>query len=158
MSLFIFIVFLVFIIWLIEKKGLLKQEDFPYKKKDYLLTENERKLFYVLEEYAKQNKLHVFCKVRLEDLLWIPAGTKDRQVWRNRVKSRHIDFVLCDDENIKPILCIELDDSSHKKEERQERDRFIEEVLKKAGLKFIRFPTRHYYDFKEVSQKIRELG
>ena len=44
------------------------------------------------------------------------------QAWRNRIHAKHIDFVLCDPGNLQPILCIELDDPSHNRPDRIERD------------------------------------
>ena len=55
----------------------------------------------------------------------------------NKIRSKHIDFALADDDtNI--IALIELDDSSHKRQDRVERDIFVDAVLKNTGYTLLR--------------------
>jgi hypothetical protein len=51
-----------------------------------------------------------------------------------RIKSKRIDFVICKKDNLKPLLALELDGSSHEGEERQERDHFVDNVFESVGL------------------------
>ncbi len=124
----------------------------PYQKKWYLLSQSERSFYQSLREAAGEGLL-VFAKVRLLDLLWLPENAGRRQHYMNRVMSKHVDFVLCDRQTIAPILVVELDDSSHRRAERQERDRFVDEVLHTAGLPILRVPVRHSF----VSNELRVL-
>ncbi|MDO8523482.1 MAG: DUF2726 domain-containing protein [bacterium] len=152
----------IFIVWAFRKFDLWelfegegnKESKLPYRRKDYLLSATERKFFYALEQIAHKNNYHVFAKVRLEDLLWLPKNTEDRWSFRGRIKSRHIDFVLCDHENIKPLLAIELDDSSHLSEKAQKTDDFKNRALKDAGLPLLRFPHQNFYNADEIASKI----
>ena len=160
MEIIIYIAIGALIIILAWKLGILsflfskKEEKLPYRRKEYLLSVNERKFYYALDQIARQNKFCVFSKVRLEDLLWIPKGTEERYAHRNRIKSRHVDFVICDSKDIKPLLVIELDDSSHCRKDRQERDKFFDEVFKTAGIPLLRFQTQKFYNVSEISKKI----
>lgn len=47
-----------------------------------------------------------------------------------------INFVLCDKENIEPLIAIELDDSSHGRPDRMARDIFIDRVMVPPGCPF----------------------
>jgi hypothetical protein len=127
----------------------------PYRRKDYLLTVAERKFYDVLIRVVEENNWVLFSKVRLEDLLWIPANTENRFGLRNRIKSRHIDFVICDKENIRPLIAIELDDSSHKREDRIDRDEKVGHILKDAGLPLLHVIGTGFYDRKLLVDQIR---
>lgn len=130
----------------------------PYEKKWYLLSQAERSFYEILLKVAG-NDMHVFAKVRLLDLLWVPNHVNNRQSHLNRVMSKHVDFVLCNRRTVSPVLVLELDDSSHRMIERRERDLFVNEVLRTAGLHVLRVPVRRSYTLDEVAELIRkEIG
>lgn len=59
--------------------------------------------------------------MRVADIVSIKKGTKDWQKWFNKIRSKHVDFLLCDyDMNI--VLMIELDDRSHESERAKKND------------------------------------
>lgn len=126
----------------------------PYKRKDWLFSKAERSFFGVLQQ-AVSNEHLIFAKIRVGDLLWLPKGTEGRQSHWNRIQSKHIDFVLCDHVNIKPLLAIELDDSSHEREDRKQRDAFMEEAFKAAGLPLLRLPCKAGYSVNELAAQVR---
>ena len=126
----------------------------PYLHKDYLLTKAERKFFDVLHAVVSK-QCHLFAMVRLADLIYIPKGTEKRQSHFNRIQSKHVDFVLCNKTELKPILAIELDDSSHQRADRKKRDEFLNKALEQAGLPLLRIPVRSGYDPQEIKQKIQ---
>ena len=105
----------------------------PYKRKEWLLSKAERSFFGVLQGVLASEQL-IFVKVRLADLIYIPRGTPSRQAAFNRIQSKHIDFVLCEKSSVRPLLAIELDDSSHARSDRSARDRFVDSALDVAGL------------------------
>ena len=127
----------------------------PYRRKDYLLTRAERAFFAALQE-ASGGRYLICAKVRLEDLLWLPKGTVGRQPFRNRVRSRHVDFVLCRPEDIRPMLAIELDDRSHDAEDRKARDTFVNDALADAGLPILRVRAARSYAVSELKHLIGE--
>lgn len=128
---------------------------FPYRKKDYLLTAAERSFYEVLRSIAGDD-LEVFAKVRLLDLVYLPKGTENRQSHTNRVMSKHVDFLLCDRRNVSPLLAIELDDSSHERADRAERDTFVDEVFAAAGLPILHIATKRSYAPKELAELIQQ--
>ena len=128
-------------------------EPLPYRKRDYFLTRAERSFFEVLIR-AVPAGLHVFAKVRLADLVWIPRRHPRRRAHLYKVLPKHIDFVLCDSAKIAPLVAIELDDSSHQRPDRIQRDAFVNEALQAAGLAFVRVPVRHSYSLKQIEQLV----
>ncbi|HEV2293852.1 MAG TPA: DUF2726 domain-containing protein [Tepidisphaeraceae bacterium] len=127
----------------------------PYRRKDYLLSKAERSFYEVLRQALGESDVLVFAKVRLLDLLWLPKGTAKAQSLRNRVISKHVDFVLCDRRELRPLLVIELDDKSHDEEERQTRDAFVDRVLGAAGLPILHLSARWTYSTRELSEQVR---
>ena len=116
----------------------------PYRRRDYLLTAAERSFYEVLCNVT-ESELHVFPKVRLADLVWMPKGTANRQAHFNRIQSKHVDFVLCDREKLAPVLVIELDDASHEEASRRDRDTFVDTALIAAGLPILHIPAKRAY-------------
>jgi hypothetical protein len=51
---------------------------------------------------------------------------------------------------VRPILEIELDDKSHQRNDRQERDQFVDQVFKAARIPLLRVPVKHNYSLQEV--------
>lgn len=130
-----------------------KDRSFPYKKKDWLLTRAERSFFGVLVSVVDPEQI-VFSKVRLADLLYIPRGTKSRQAAFNRIQSKHIDFVVCDKDTIRPFLAIEFDDSSHDSPSRRKRDEFVDKAMKSAHLPLLRVRAQKAYVQSALKQSI----
>lgn len=96
----------------------------------------------------------IFPKVRLLDVLNVKAG-EGRQAAFNRVQSKHLDFLLCERETSRPVLALELDDSSHQRTTRKTRDAFVEEVLEVIGLPALRIPVTRAYDPREIGRLIK---
>lgn len=96
-------------------------------------------------------------KVSLGDLFY--AKTSDRsqnQVYKNKIDRKHVDFLLCDPKTLRPILGIELDDKSHQREDRQERDNFVNGVFAAAGLPIARVPVRRSYQTNQLNQFLQQ--
>lgn len=132
-------------------------EPLPFQRAYHLLSPAEREFHMALRQaIGEQSGLVIFAKVRLWDLLYLPGGTANRQGHQNRVDRKHVDFVLCDEES-RPVLVIELDDSSHEREDRRERDSFVDRVLKAAGLPILHVRCRRSYDARVLAQQIGSL-
>lgn len=108
---------------------------------------SERALFAALNRH-KPDGFHVMAKVRLEDILRVRGDIKDgrlRWKYRGRIKSRHVDFVICD--NAGQFLCaIELDGSSHRSDEAEMVDGFKDAIFKHAAMRFFRIRTGGNFD------------
>ena len=102
----------------------------------YLLTKNELYNYKLLKPIANA-KGYVICpKVRLLDIIEPIRGQKKYKTLFYKIQAKHVDFVICDQGmHIKAI--IELDDSSHDRQDRQERDRFVNLILTSVGYKVI---------------------
>ena len=127
----------------------------PFLKKDYLLSAAERSFFEVLL-HTLGTEFHVFCKVRMEDIVRLPKGTANRQAWVNKVRQKHVDFLLCGRQKVGPVLVIELDDASHERESARERDAVKDEILTKAGFPILRVKAQRAYDTRELRRAVEQ--
>lgn len=135
-----------------------KASEFPYVKQDTLLTDAERSFLGVLEQ-AAGDRFRIYAQVRLADLLAVKSGTdKSRRASaQNKINSKHADFVLCNSKTLEIVCAIELDDSSHQKASRKDRDAFLEMACATAGLPLAKFPAKSGYVVAEVRAEIYAL-
>ena len=104
-----------------------------------ILTDREYKFYRKLKPLADKYGLSIFTKVRLADLVE-PKPKAENPFWMecfNKIKAKHIDFALADDET-SIVALIELDDKSHSRPDRIERDDFVNAVLKNTGYTLLR--------------------
>jgi len=127
-------------------KGLL-----PYERQPSLFTPAERSFLGVLEQ-AVGNQFRIMGKVRLGDIVKVKAGldNKARQSAFNRIQSKHVDFIACDPNDLSIQFAVELDDKSHEREDRQDRDAFVDKVMEAAGIPIIHFQAKRTYVVQEV--------
>lgn len=88
-------------------------DTFPYEKQNMLLSPAERSFFGVLEQVIGESH-RIFVKVRLGDLFKVKSGLDNsgRATAFNRIKAKHVDFVICSNESIDVLAAVELDDKS----------------------------------------------
>lgn len=133
-----------------------KSEDLPYVLKRNLMSPAERSFFGVLEQVTDSSKYYLFPQVSLGNLVDVEKGTRPYQTHRNRVDRKSVDFVLCDRSTLSPVLAVELDDASHERKDRQERDAFVDGVLAKVGLPLLHVRAQAAYDPKQLAASIGE--
>lgn len=135
-----------------EGKGESNAEPLPYRLRDDFLSPAERHFYRVLQE-ATSDWVILHTKVNLGDLFY-PA-TRDRskwQIYRNKIDRKHVDYLLIDLQTLQPILGVELDDKSHKRPDRQDRDQFVDAVFAAAALPIIHVPVAKGYDRERLRQ------
>ena len=121
-----------------------------YERKEYLMTKNELKFYKQLKKITDKLELTIFAQVSLYQVIR-NKNFKDF----NKIKSKSIDFVITEN-NGKIKMCIELDDKSHNKNNRIERDNFINEIFNQANMKLLRIPVQDFYNLENLELKIKE--
>lgn len=123
-----------------------------FYQKNSILTQGELR-FYKTLLFLVKDSYYVFTQVRLANVVKTP---KERFLWENfnPLGAKCVDFVLCDKKTGETLLVIELDDKSHKLRSRRRRDKFVDMVLKKAGIPILHQPYMGYYDNENLIQKI----
>ena len=131
-----------------------RKRPFPYKRVDAFFTPAERSFYEVLKRELSADCI-LFAKVRLCDILSLRDGTQNARSWQNSIQQKHVDFVVCTLPILRPVLVIELDDSSHRKSNRIERDRFLNFALADADLQILRVEVTKNYDPVKLREQIR---
>jgi len=139
---------------LFEKDEKTSAIDYPYHQVDEFISPAELNFFFNLKSVAG-DAVHIFSKVKLSDLFYAKTGDfgKNRS-YSNRIDRKHVDFLLCDAKTLKPILGIELDDKSHQRIDRQERDDFVNHVFEAAKLPLMHVSVQRGYSQSELKSKI----
>jgi hypothetical protein len=127
----------------------------PYIRQESVLTPAERSFLGVLKE-ATGDEFEILCKIRMADVLQVPPRTPERQAHMNRIISKHLDFVLCNPTSLAPVAAIELDDSSHRRGDRQTRDAFVDAAMAAAALPLIRIAAKRAYKKSDIATAIRD--
>jgi hypothetical protein len=130
-------------------------ESFPYRVRDDFLSPAEFSFYKVLFGLIG-TRLTIQSKVRLADIFFVARPNENVGSF-NRIAQRHLDFLVCDSVTMKPLLGIELDDSSHLRTDRQERDEFVEKVFQAAQLPLLRVPVQREYNSREIAALIAPL-
>ena len=126
-----------------------------YHLKKSLLTKNEIEFYETLNKVVKDD-LIIFSMVRLADIFSIDKG-KGFQSSLNRINSRHVDFLLCQKETLQPVLAIELDDKSHERSDRINRDEFVNQLFDSAGLPLLRYRSKNHYNPDDIKDKLNPV-
>lgn len=132
-----------------------KENNIDYSKyytKNYIMTTTELNFYRSLKVITDKLELSIFPQVDLERIIKVYNNDFG---YRNRIKSRSIDYTIVNNKNCKIVCCIELDDYYHNKKERIERDIFINNLFKNVGIKLIHIKVG-YYNLEQIEKNIKE--
>lgn len=136
----------------------LEETRLPYRKK-YILTKNEYQFYKELRKLTDPRKYQVLTKIRLADIIEVDKNQikySDYYRYFNRIQSKHIDFVICDN-NLHLLMAIELDDNSHYCQKTQKSDYLKDNALSSAGIQLVRCKgigvIKEVFEYKETEDK-----
>jgi hypothetical protein len=132
-----------------------RSSDYPYTKKRALFSPAERSFLGVLDQ-AVGDEYRVFGKVRVADVMepWRGLDNSARQKAFNRINAKHFDFVLCAKSDLSVVGVVELDDASHQRRKRRERDAFVVKACQAAALPLIQIQAQASYSVANVQKHI----
>ncbi|WP_321324061.1 DUF2726 domain-containing protein [Thiomicrorhabdus sp.] len=138
------------------KKNNSSKTEIKYRALDNLFTPTEQKFLSVLESIAG-DQLKVFGKVRISDII-TPAVNKFEKGsgWHwlfSQISQKHVDFVITDTD-LNLVCAVELNDPSHKREDRKKRDQFVTEAFESANVPLVMIDTQHKYLDKHIAETI----
>ncbi len=128
---------------------------YEYRAKQYLMTESERHYFHVLEE-AVGGEFYIFPQLHLSSIFdhkvlgqkWVAAFA--------HINQKSVDYVLCSKTDLNIKLAIELDDPSHGRDSRRERDHEVERIFQDSDLPLYRQKVAREYDVTAIRAEIRK--
>jgi hypothetical protein len=126
----------------------------PYFSRGYLLSKGEVAFYHALRQ-AVPPGLTIAPKVRVSDVIGCDAAAWKRG-FGGRISQKHVDFVLVDARTTAFVLVVELDDKTHGRRGRRDRDDFVDRALAAAGLKVLRVAAAARYDAAELRSRLNE--
>lgn len=138
-----------------KHKEVENSEELPYIRK-LLLSSYEYKFYKIIKPIADKYNLHILSKVRLIDFVGVKRGLAGNEAFGfiSKIKQKHVDFLICNPDNLYPLAVIELDDSTHQSLKSQESDKFKNQVLSSAGIKIYRIINLNE-DIEKIFQEIK---
>ncbi len=127
----------------------------PYQRTN-ILTPTEYQFWEKLYYKCSMYNIIICPKVRMEDIIVVDKYHQDREKLRNRIKSRHIDFILCDSK-LRVLAGLELDDASHQSFKAQKADSFKDEVFNSLDIPLFRIKVEPSKYTEEIARVIAGL-
>ena len=134
-----------------------EEEHLPFKRKEFLMNIPERKFFEELQNIISDNHV-VFPQVLLSSIVKVISSRKDFWKYYNKINRKTIDYVIFEKPYFMPVLAIEYDGRTHDRDDRQERDDFVDNVLNSAGIKSFHIKHQKNINFEEVKNKAVEMA
>ena len=133
---------------LIIAKLLKKKREPHYFAKESLLTSTEMQYYRILEAYFGKD-YRVLPQINLASVVDKEGAGFRTELFRN------VDFGIFDI-NFRPIVLIEINDNTHFRKDRQERDESVALILKKAHLPLVTFWTKDGIDAKQIYSELKK--
>lgn len=137
-----------------NRKGQSKGKVLPYTQSSALFSPSEHSFLSVLEQAAGEH-YRIFAKIRLADVLQPRKGLKGsaREKALDHIYSRHLDFILCDPNDLSIVCAIELDDPS----DQRRGDEFLLRACRAANLPLLQIIAKKTYALEELRAAIRDV-
>ena len=124
----------------------------PYEQQDAFLSPAELAFYQVLDQLVGEY-IAIRPKPAVREILRVrPQVRRDRQKYFNWISQKHVDFVLCDRATMQVLCAVELDDSSHRRSDRRQRDAFMDKAFRKAKLPLFHIPCKRSYGAGELGE------
>jgi hypothetical protein len=132
------------------------EEKLPFQLKKYFFTKSEQEFFRLLEQQIDHARFTIFPKVRLADFVETTADKEEWQANWNKIKSKHVDFLVYDIIKGSIAVAIELDGNSHTSERAQKNDDFKNRLYLTLGLELVRVKVGSDFN-SEVSAILQKI-
>ena len=126
----------------------------PYFSRRFLLSKGEAAFYHALRA-ALPRGLAIAPKVRVSDLIGCD-GAAWKQGFGGRISQKHVDFVLVDGRSTEIVLIVELDDKTHRRRDRSERDEFLDRAFAVAGISVLHVRAAAHYDVAKLRGLLTE--
>jgi hypothetical protein len=118
----------------------------PYALHVSPFTPAETEFLRVLDR-AVGERYRIFGKIRVADVISLRKDLDPRSyhIAFSRISAKHFDFVLCSRWDFSIVGVIELNDSSHLRHKRVQRDAFLVDICNAIGLPILIVRARRQY-------------
>ena len=130
-----------------------EKKTYDYQAKQFIMTKNEHDAFDTIVATVG-TEYYVFPQVKLDKILDWKGNGKNALYAMRHIYQKSVDFLLCDKKYLNPKLAIELDDSTHDREDRRTRDAQVEEIFASAHFPLLRITHFDLSNLSELKEKI----
>jgi hypothetical protein len=124
----------------------------PYRLRDDFLSPAELSFYHVLASVIDTRGV-ISAKVRLADIFFVARPNENKGAY-NAINQKHVDFLICDPLTMKPLFAAELDDASHNRADRKERDEFVDKTFQAASLPLLHIAAQRDYNPRDIAAQI----
>ena len=124
-----------------------QDELLPYRLREHFLTTPEISLYRALKEMAGERYV-IYAKVALNDIFFIVRPNENVHYF-NKLFRKHVDFLLCNPQSLRPQIGVELVRPIPKSGTRS-ADQFMEDMFLTAGLPLVQIPSGERYEIPEI--------
>lgn len=129
---------------------------YHYKRKNFFMSRAEHECYDTLIK-AIGNEYNIFPQVHLPTIVDQKVVGQNWNAAFRHISQKSVDYVLTDKNYLSPKLVIELDDQTHERQDRKDRDIEVERVLQDAGMPILRLENHGHFDPTEIAQKIHSI-
>lgn len=142
----------------IQKKRMLQPSSgqHDYQRIPMLLTPTETRFYQVLIA-ALPTEYTCMTQVALNRLVKVNRpriGAAWRDPRWNRIAQKSIDFVVVRRSDLRVMVLMELDDATHQKAHRKDRDTFLDTVCASIDLPILHIPVQSEYQRTELQMRL----
>lgn len=158
MGYFFFLIFLFFIVaiiarlfipnngkWFSDRKTNKMYDLSLYKIKETIMTGSER-LFFENCRLVLGPNYDIYPQVNLDKIFKLEYLGDYRRflIYLRKINQKSVDFLIVKRDTQSPVFAIELDDSTHEREDRKERDDFVNYLFNCQKFPLLRFDSGEY--------------
>jgi len=126
-----------------------QEERLPYRLREQFMSTPELALLRVLQKMVGRH--YIICpKVALNDVFYIVRPNGNVHFF-NKIFRKHVDFLLCEPDTLKPAFGIELVKPVSRNETR-EADLFMEDLFLSAGLPLVHVQSSERYSENDLTE------
>jgi len=124
------------------KRKVFKNNSYQYITKQSPMTMAESEFFFKLERIVS-DRYFIFPQVHLSSIFDHRVKGQEWKYAFSHINGKSVDYLLCDKETLMPTYAIELDDYTHERSDRRERDAEVERIFEYAKLPLIRVKNKN---------------
>ena len=145
-----------FLFRLFFKKKPKEKNLYQYSKKQYLLRKDETDFLKLLEQILS-NRYYIFPQVHISSIVEHKIKGQSFKGALSHIDRKSIDYLVCDKQYISPILGIELDGSSHDREDKIERDIEVERIFKDINFPLLRINSKDRNNIELIKRELVKI-
>lgn len=121
-----------------NSESLIEKKIYNYTAKPAVMTPSEILFFKRLSSVA-EGKYIVFPQIHISAFIDFKVKGQNWKAAFRHINGKSVDYLLCDINTLHPKYAVELDDWTHTRNDRVERDIEVERILQQAGVPLVRF-------------------